>query len=129
MNDKDKHITTTEKVLHNQTTADGKENTVTVVLIVLVLLLLMMLLIGVVIVYLWKTRKICYEERDQLREGIIIKYLTFLTTSYLSPFLILSVPYPLKTFLGRILKQTFSDFCRYIIVLCAYICQNIVPSR
>lgn len=71
VNNTEKHITTTEKVSHNQTTADGKENTATVVLIILVLVL-MMLLIGVLIVYLWKTRKICYKERGLLREGIII---------------------------------------------------------
>ena len=81
--DKDKHITTTEKITYNQTTADEKENTVIVVLIVLVLLLIM-LLIGVVIVYNRKTGKMCYKKRCLLREGIIIKNLTFLTTSSLS---------------------------------------------
>nr|XP_022300197.1 uncharacterized protein LOC111108529 [Crassostrea virginica] len=66
VNDAVKHIITTEKVTHNQTTADGNDNTVTIVLIVLVVLLLMMLLIVcVVIVYLWKTEKICYKERFQ----------------------------------------------------------------
>lgn len=72
MNDTDKHISTTEKVTHNQT-ADEKENTVTVVLIVLVVLLLLMLLIVVLIVYFWKTRKICYKDHGLLQEGIILK--------------------------------------------------------
>ena len=81
MNDTDKHITTTESVTHNQTTADGKENIVTVVLTVLVGLLLMIIFVGVVILYLWKTRKICYKEHGPLREGIEIKCLTILSSS------------------------------------------------
>ena len=95
MNHTDKHITTSEKTSHNQTTADGKENTATVVLIVLVLLL-MMSWIGVLIVYLWKTGKICNKNHGQ--EGTIIKYLTFVSSSSLSLFLFLSLSFSLSHF-------------------------------
>lgn len=117
MNHTDKHITTTEKVSHNQTTADGKENTATVVLIVLVLVL-MMLLIGVVILYIRKTGKICYKERFLLREGILIKYLTFLTPFLILPF---SLVFRLiKKVLRLILKQKFNEFCQCIIVMLTF---------
>lgn len=65
----DEHITTTERITHNQT-ADENENTVTVVLIVLVLLL-MMSLISVLIVHIRKTRKMCYRKHGQ--KGNMIK--------------------------------------------------------
>lgn len=110
--DTDENITNIEKDIHNQT-VDGEGNTVTVVLTVLVLLLIM-LLIGVVIVHLRKTRKICYQRRGLLLQGIMIYYLT---TKAFSPFLFSRFSDPLKKFLRRLWKQTFSDFCRYIIVL------------
>ena len=83
VNDTDEYLTTTEKVTHSQT-AEEKENAVTVVLIVLIVLLLMIILTGVLIVYLWKTRLICYEERSLSRKGMIYKCLSFLNSSYLS---------------------------------------------
>lgn len=95
--DTDEHIIKKEKDIHNQT-VNGEGNTVTAVLTVLVLLLIM-LLIGVVIVHLRKTRKICYQERGLLQEGILIEYLTFLTIKPLSPFIVLSFSDPLKKFL------------------------------
>lgn len=97
--DTDEHIINIEKDIHNQT-VDGEGNTVTAVLTVLVLLLIM-LLIGVVIVHLRKTRKICYQERCLLQEGILIKYLTFLTT----------MPFPLfyLSFVFRPIKEIFTD--------------------
>nr|XP_022300024.1 uncharacterized protein LOC111108435 isoform X1 [Crassostrea virginica]XP_022300025.1 uncharacterized protein LOC111108435 isoform X2 [Crassostrea virginica] len=65
VNDTVKHIITTEKVTHNQTTADENDNTVIVLIVLVVLLLMMLLIVFVVIVYLWKTEKICYKERCQ----------------------------------------------------------------
>lgn len=112
--DADEHLTTTEKVTHNQT-ADEKEYTF-VGLIVLVLLV-MILLLGALI-YIRKTGKICYKERFLLREGILIKYLTFLTPFLILPF---SLVFRLiKKVLRLILKQKFNEFCQCIIVMLTF---------
>lgn len=98
--DADEHLTTTEKVTHNQT-VDEKEYTF-VGLIVLVFLL-MILLIGALI-YIRKTGKICYKERGQ--KGKIIHHII----SPLSLFSFSSDPL-------MVIKQIVGDYYRYIVLV------------
>ncbi|XP_078339594.1 uncharacterized protein LOC111107388 [Crassostrea virginica] len=64
VHDVDEYLTTTERVTHNQTTVDGKENAVTVVLIVLMLVFMISLII-VLILYIRKSGNMCNKEHCQ----------------------------------------------------------------